>query len=279
MAFWVIWLSMRHGHGLEPEMEHELVRLGYGVSLLDTDGRLGHVIPGRFFAFFLEVELGEDSVAYLGERLVAHAGAGGVSVASAAESRTHGAHVDRVGSGARHDLDAVVHAADGEEDVEFLHLHHLVGEEGEIVQVGVQGRFGEHHVRAVDVVGLRGLEEGVQGADVLLRHGEGRLFGNDVDVHAASEKPARGREVPLGDRREGEGTRVRINAEPEDGSCLPRDSDVQLLYLLNEQRGDGAADFGVADMGVHVVARLRVVIPDLDACAGIVEERPDMAQP
>ena len=200
-------------------------------------------------------------------------------MASAAESRTHGAHVDRVGAGARHDLDAVVHAADGEEDVEFLHLHHLVGEEGEIVQVGVQGRLGEHHVRAVDVVGLRGLKEGVQGADVLLCHGEGRLLGNDVDVHAASEKPARRREVPLGDRREREGARIRVDAESEDGRCLPRDGDVPFLYLLNEQRGDGAADFGVAGVGVHIVTRLGMVIPDFDAGAGIVEKGPDMAQP
>ena len=81
-------------------------------------------------------------------------------------------------------MDAVGHAAQGEDHLDLLHVHELVDQQGEVGHELVRGHLGDDHVHAVDIVRLGILEQFAEIGDLLGGQFMGQEVGDDLDVHA-----------------------------------------------------------------------------------------------
>ena len=268
----------KDGDAFEREVEHELVRLGYGASFLHAHCRRGHVVAGLVLACLLQIEGVQDGVVHLGKALVAYAGRGRVDMAAAAKAGAHGSHVDGRRTGPCHHLDAVVHAAYGKEHSELFHLHELVRKIGKVPEIVLERRVRQHHLLVVDLVGFQGLYHAVERLHVGAGHLEGQGVVDDIYVHALAHEPGCSLVVLGRSGGIGKGTGVGVEAHAEHGGCPGRYLHHLVLHAGDEQGDRGTGVCKVCEVRVNVVACVRMVVPDLHADAGIVQKGPDVVQ-
>ena len=129
------------GHGLEPEVEHEFIRLMNGGGGLNAHCWRRHIFARGFIGVSLGVEVAQNYIAYLVHCHGAHRGRSRVGMPAAAKGRADVANVDGLVAAAGHHLNTVVHKPDGKQHREFFHFHKAVGQIGEITQIMLHGRF------------------------------------------------------------------------------------------------------------------------------------------
>ena len=265
-------------HGLEAEMQHDLVRRPYGLVRFHAHGGGGHVVAGRLVLAELAAQIAHNGVVHLVEHHVAHRGRGRIGMAAAAQFRTDRAHVDEFRPAAGHHLNAILHTTDGKKDGELFHFHEPVRQIGEITEIVFHGRFGNDHGNAVDGIGARRFQQAVQGAHM----GAGQLVGghvvNVVDPHAAREQPGRAFKVRRRGGAVGKGAGIAVDAEAEQGGLVRIQGDVGHGQRLDDKAGHRAHLGPVADGCRHIVPGIGMMIPDLDAHIVPIQQARDMVQ-
>lgn len=253
-------------------MEHKLVRLADAGPGLNAHGRHRHIIPGRFVRMRLGVELPQYGFAHFVQGHGTDGGRSGVSMPAAAQRSADVAHVDRLAAAAGHHLDAVFHPADGKEHREFFHFHQAVRQVGKIAQIVLHGGLGQSHAHVVDDVGLHRLQQTVEGLNVQA----GELVGGQViyavHVHALTEQPGRGLKVLFRRGGIGEGTRIAVNAQAQQGGFFRGKGNAALTQVAHHQAGQRAHAGRVGRVRRHVVGSVGVVVPDFQPQTWAVQQ-------
>ena len=144
--------GLEYRDSLEPEMEHQFVRLADAARGFHADGGRRHVFARRFVRKCLGVEMAQDCFAHLVHGHAAHRGRCRIRMPPTPQSRANAANIDGIAAAAGNNLNAVGHAAYGKQDCKALHFHDLVRQVGKISQIMLKRSFGQNNVHTVDRV-------------------------------------------------------------------------------------------------------------------------------
>ena len=215
----------------------------------------------------------------LGEGHVPEGGGGGGRMPPAAETAGDDADIDLGDAAAGDQVDAIRHRDQGEEGVEVLHVHETAGDQGEIVDIGRQGKGDHDHRNPLNDILCRRLHQVVEEFDLQGRQVVGDELGDDVELGPFLKEPGGGDEVGRGGGQVGQGPRVLIDAETKDGRLLGGDGDLLPAQLFDEDGGRRADILDDLDLSLQVSGAGRMMIVEVQPDPGVGETDGERAEP
>ena len=246
---------------------------------LDRYGGRRHEAGGNAARLDPLVEHGEQLVFGLREGLALDRGRGRVGVAAPAQNPQHGADVDLLGAAARDHVDLRLHERQREDDLEVLHLDHLLHQEGEVGDVGLPRDAGHDDLDPVDVQAVGGLDEVVQQGDLLRVELARDEVGDHVQVRALREQEGPCEEIPLGGGREGEGAGVLVEPQAHDGGLVRAQRDSPAADLVDQDGHRRPGRRARLQLPADVAVARRVVVVDVDLHPGAADQAGEPADP
>ena len=159
--------------------EH-LLRLLEGGLGGHGDGRGGHEVLGQDGGVDGRAQHVGQTLARFHQSHVLQGGAGRGGMASAAHGLGDGPRIHLGQARAGHQVDAPLHAGQGEQGVQVFHVHELVHQHRELGHIKVAAHLAHHQGGAAHVEGLGRADQVVQEAHFL----GGELAGDQVGDHA-----------------------------------------------------------------------------------------------